>query len=188
MSSKISEQQLLARLAGLPREIPPANDPWDRIASRLGQERAASRKAPTAAWRHPRRMLQAVAAVAVLGIAAVLFMGPQVEQVQPGAERIVLEKPGMPTALAGSEAEYRAAFREFIPLGEAKPDLSAMTVETIETGWADLRQVELELAGALARDPADPFLNKRMLELRARQLGFLRQLAALDRSNRRLTI
>jgi hypothetical protein len=188
MSPKISEKQLLARLAGLPREIPPTNDPWDRIASRLGQQGAPSRKASTAAWWRSGRVVQAVAAVAVLGIALVLFRGPEVGQLQPGAERAALGTPGIPAALAGSEAEYRAAFREFIPVGDAKPELSAMTVETIETSWADLRQVELELADALARDPADPFLNKRMLELRARQLGFLRQLAALDRSNRRLTI
>jgi len=188
MSSNISEKQLLSRLAGLPREIPPAHDPWDRIASRLGQETASSRDASTPVWRRSARVMQAVAALAVLGIAVVLLNGPQPGQVQPGDERLALEAPGIPVALAGSEAEYHAAFREFIPVGDAKPELSVMTVETIETGWADLRQVELELADALARDPADPFLNKRMLELRARQLDFLRQLAALDRSNRRLTI
>jgi hypothetical protein len=83
--------------------------------------------------------------------------------------------------------EYRAAFREFIAVGLARPNLSPRTIETIETGWADLRAAENELAAALAANPRDPFLNDRMLALRARQLDFLQQLALLDQNNRRLT-
>jgi hypothetical protein len=45
-----------------------------------------------------------------------------------------------------------------------------------------------ELAAALDENPDDPFLNDRMFELRARQLGFLKQLVKLDRNNRRMTI
>ena len=90
--------------------------------------------------------------------------------------------------LAGSDAEYQAAFREFIPVGVSRDNLPAPTVEKIETGWADLMRAEAELNGALALNPDDPFLNNRMLELRSRQLSFLKQLAALDRNNRRLTI
>ena len=51
-----------------------------------------------------------------------------------------------------------------------------------------MMRTEAELAGALEANPNDEFLNGRMLELRSRQLGFLKQLAALDRNNRRLTI
>ena len=90
--------------------------------------------------------------------------------------------------LSGSEAEYQAAFREFIATGESRETLPPLAVEKIETGWADLQRVESALSDALAQNPNDPFLNRRMLELRERQLGFLRQLAALDHSNRRLTI
>ena len=87
-----------------------------------------------------------------------------------------------------SEAEYLAAFREFVTVGDSRDRIPAQTVEQIETGWAELQQVETALEDALALNPEDPFLNKRMLDLRAKQLGFLRQLAALDHSNRRLTI
>jgi hypothetical protein len=61
-------------------------------------------------------------------------------------------------------------------------------VEKIERTWADLRITETALTGALEENPGDLFLNERMLELRARQLGFLKQLVTLDRNNRRLTI
>jgi hypothetical protein len=36
--------------------------------------------------------------------------------------------------------------------------------------------------------PNDPFLNDRLLQLRARQLGFLQRLATLDLNDRRMTI
>jgi hypothetical protein len=48
-------------------------------------------------------------------------------------------------------------------------------------------QAERALQSALDEHPGDRFLNQKMLELRSRQLGFLRQLAGLDHSNRRLT-
>jgi hypothetical protein len=95
---------------------------------------------------------------------------------------------GLRATLTASEAEYRAAFREFIPVGSARPSLSPQTVAVIESGWAEMRQTEAELAAALAMRPNDPFLNDRMLELRARQLGFLQRLATLDLDNRRKTI
>jgi hypothetical protein len=73
-------------------------------------------------------------------------------------------------------------------VGSARTSLSPQTVALIETSWDDLRRTESELAAALAIRPNDPFLNDRMLELRARQLGFLQRLAALDLNDRRLTI
>jgi hypothetical protein len=51
-----------------------------------------------------------------------------------------------------------------------------------------MRDTDLRLAAALEANPNDPFLNDRMLELRARQLGFLQRLATIDLENRRLTI
>ena len=192
MNSSMNEKDLMERIARLPREIEPDHDPWDRIAARLGDGRAAATPGPAApasrVWGWPAR---AVAALAVLAAAVALLNSP-VTVVGP-AETVLAggaAAPGrpMPSALAASEAEYQAAFREFIAVGREHERIPAMTVEKIETGWADLRQVETALADALAQNPDDPFLNSRMLELRARQLGFLRQLASLDHSNRRLTI
>jgi hypothetical protein len=188
----MNERDLLNRLAELPREIPPRNDPWERIAARLDEQAASTggparrRRRPFAAW-----PVRAVAAVAVLAIALSLLPRPGTGP-GTGPEQATAPVDTMasvaPARLLGSEVEYQAAFREFIAVRDARERIPAQTVEMIETGWADLRQVELALADALAQNPDDPFLNRRMLELRARQLGFLRQLAALDHSNRRLTI
>ena len=192
MSSNMKEKELLERIAKLPREIEPDHDPWDRIEERLGESRAAagsgreSSTSPLRSW--PAR---AVAALAVLVVTIVLLSPPESlvdsPEVSQTAGAAAVDQ-SMPPVLAASEAEYQAAFREFIPVGRAHERIPSMTVEKIETGWADLRQVETALADALAQNPDDPFLNSRMLELRARQLGFLRQMAALDHSNRRLTI
>lgn len=195
MSSNMNEQELLKRIAELPREIPPRRDPWAKISARLDDPVGAA-DVPAVMERRGSWLqswpLRAVAAVAVVAIAVALMPGPEPVQQQPVVSQpvntTVVSPMAIPVVLAGSEAEYQAAFREFIAIGDSRNQISAATVEKIETGWADLLQVETALADALAQNPNDSFLNKRMLELRARQLGFLRQLASLDHSNRRLTI
>jgi hypothetical protein len=189
MSHQLEEKELLRRIGQLPREIPPRRDPWPLIAARIAQPRAA--RVRTRHWL-PLAAAASVVAALVLG----LLLGPRLAEppaaggLQVTQEEQAPESRGThtPAFLAGSEAEYQAAFREFIAVGRDRSSLSPRTIETIETGWADLRATETELAAALATHPDDRFLNTRMLELRARQLGFLRQIASLDQSNRRLTI
>lgn len=184
----MNERELLNRLAELPREISPPRDPWDRIAARLDRrESATDGGAGRAAGWLRAWPVRAVAAVAVVAVAVSLLPGPESAPPRAASPEPVIATFA-PPQLLGSEAEYQAAFREFIAVGDSRERIPAQTVEMIETGWADLRHVEAALADALAQNPNDPFLNRRMLELRARQLGFLRQLAALDHSNRRLTI
>ena len=193
MSNRIDEQELLRRMADLPREMQPRNDPWAAISERL-EPREGGRFTDTRArsW-----ALRAVAATVLLAVTAGILLGPRLsDRLEPApATSVAQSQPDvsphvnrLPAALAASEAEYRAAFREFIAVGQARSNLSAQTIATIETGWADLREAESALAAALALDPDDRFLNRRLLELRARQLGFLQQLASLDQSNRRLMI
>ena len=191
----MNEQELLRRIAELPRELRPERDPWESIAARLEDKAGdfeSHRAAEPSAFRFQGWLPRAVAALAVVAVAVVLMSGPEsVQQQAPVNQPASLThapSTAIPVVLAGSEAEYQAAFREFITIGDSRNQIPAGTVEKIETGWADLLQVETALSDALAHNPNDPFLNKRMLELRARQLGFLRQLASLDHSNRRLTI
>ena len=184
----MKERDYLNRLAELPREIPPRNDPWERIAARLDKREApiAGRARRTIglprAWSGLAAAAVAVLAVAVWLLPATGTSPPQAVSPEPKIAAVAHAQ------MATSEAEYQAAFREFIAVGHSREKIPAGAVEVIETGWDDLRQVEVTLSDALAQNPNDPFLNRRMLELRARQLGFLRQLAALDHSNRRLTI
>ncbi len=204
MDERMDERQLLERLAGLPREIQPANDVWPAISARIAGRPAGSRRIPFAAL--------AIAASAVLAVAVGLVLGPRwasgptaaqpaVAVTAPASEAAAepllrTRKPLWSTretgatnqTLAASEAEYQAAFREFIGLGESQRNLSPATVQTIESSWAELQETERALQEALAANPDNRFLNQRMLELRARQLGFLKQLAALEQTTWRLTI
>ena len=191
MNSRMSEKELTGRLARLPREISPEHDPWPEISARIEQAGSpAIRGRSERVW-----WVRSVAAVAVIAIVAGLLFSMQASRLPvPGqgpvqqADENGSGQGSMAGFLAASEAEYLAAFREFIPLGHSRAVLPLQTVEKIEMGWADLLNAETALAAALEEHPNDPFLNERMLELRARQLGFLKQLATLDSSNRRMTI
>lgn len=179
MKSIRTEQELLKRIARLPREIRPPRDPWLEIAARLDAPVAAEEPAPYPGW-----ALRAVAALAVAALAlGVVFSGP--DRATPGSADRTAAAPPM---IVGSEAEYLAAFREFLPLGEARDALSAGAVTNIENSWSALVKAERALQAALDDHPDNRFLNQKMLELRSRQLAFLRQLATIDHSNRRLSI
>jgi hypothetical protein len=188
----MNEQDLVRSLGELPREIRPQNDPWTEISARIG---GAPVEAGAPAGRR-RWALQAVAASALLVVTAGLLLGPLSKDAPPGAvdavpfngPRLTAGSFGLRGTLVSSEAEYQAAFREYIPVGESKQALSLKTVEMIESDWAELTLTENFLVAALEENPGDRFLNDRMLELRARQLGFLKQLARLDKNSRRMTI
>lgn len=197
MSPKMSEKELLSRLADLPREISPGRDPWPEIMAAIGTEPAGSGSVK----RWANGWLMAAAASVMLTIAAgVILKSGFVESpvskdslastgaVTTPVEVKMYENVGSLGILDIIDAEYVAAFREFINTGDPKGGLAPQTVENIEKGWADLRLTEEALVAALDQNPDNLFLNERMLELRARQLGFLKQLVSLDRNNRRLTI
>ena len=175
MSPSMNEKELLSRLAELPREMSPGRDPWPEISARLESSGTGS------ALSAPRWMLQAVAASLVLVFTAGLLLKP----LWNTGPVEVAQTPGL---LDTIDAEYLAAFHEFNNIGGSRGNLAPQTIEKIEMGWADLRVTETALAVALEENPGDLFLNERMLELRARQLGFLKQLITLDRNNRRMTI
>ena len=184
----MNEKELLKQIGDLPRRIQPENDPWLSISARLDElDRQAQPANRFRAW-----PLSAVAAIAVAAVAAVLIFNNGMQApAQPVADELAREPaavPARPRFLSTSEIEYLAAFREFIPVGESRNDLPMKAVETIESGWAEMLQAENALSTALSQNPDNPFLNQKMLELRARQLSFLRQLAVLDHSNRRIAI
>jgi hypothetical protein len=189
----MNEKELLSQLAKLPREIRPERDPWPDIDRRI--EHPGARRTGNSA---PGWLFKAAAASVFLVFAEGLLFKPlwnsgtgsfdQAPAIVSTAPIARSGPPAPPGMLATMEAEYLAAFREFVNVGGANENLAAQTIEKIEMGWADLRLTETALVTALEENPGDLFLNGRMLELRARQLGFLKQLATLDQNNRRMTI
>ena len=185
MSPSMNEKELLSRLAELPREISPGRDPWPEISARI--ERSST---PTGSTHSaPGWMFKAIAASVVLALTAGFLLKPLWNNGSGSPDSMsqpeFAQTPGL---LDTIDAEYLAAFHEFNNIGGSRGNLAPQTIEKIEMGWTDLRVTETALAVALEENPDDQFLNERMLELRARQLSFLKQLITLDRNNRRMTI
>jgi hypothetical protein len=193
----MNEKELLARLAELPREKAPSRDPWPAISAAMETRSNERRVAKTGSSWWPT----AAAAAVVLALAAGILLRPGLDNMNPvRGEPVASVSETAPNAavaqpnarvsgmLDSLDAEYTAAFREFIGAGESRDVLAQQTVDKIEMGWADMRVAEEQLSAALEQNPGDLFLSERMMELRARQLGFLKQLVSLERNNRRLTI
>ena len=189
----MNEKELLQQIADLPREIEPPGDGWPGIEARIQDES----RAPAGRSGLRRPGVWAVAA-SVLVAFTVGWLGGQSWRTDPTPVNQAGHDMALQTAvpaqaayaqmLAATEAEYQAAFREFIPVGASRGQLSQATLENIELGWADLLAAETALARALSENPADPFLVRKMIDLRAKQLLFLQQLASLDQMNRRINI
>ena len=191
MKQGLSEQELLQRLGALPREIKPDGDVWPAIAHRIGREDSGNRQRSSSRW-----WMHAVAASVAVVFVAGFLIGRQWEtapgMATPGIDLASQEQAlwlgGLAGALTASELEYQAAFREFISVGESRKNLPQLAVENLTAGWADLSDAETALTDALRDNPGNSFLSAKMLELRSRQLDFLKQIASLDQNSRRITI
>jgi hypothetical protein len=189
MKKIMTENELLEQIAALPREIAPANDVWSSISSRIGRAResVSARKSVNAWWQ------LAAAASVFVAFAAGLLLGQQqlTTPVQPATGINMASQMNyhgsLAATLAATEIEYQAAFREFISVGASRDSLELRTVEKLAMSWTDLRNTEAGLVVALQENPGNSFLNTKMLELRSRQLKFLKQIAALDHNSRRTT-
>ncbi len=191
MNRKLTEQELLERLEALPRELSPAKDAWPAIAQKIGAQSATNRQYSSNRW-----WFRAAAACVAAAFVAGILMGRQWDTASrlPQPESRLASQAYAPLAealagvLAASELEYQAAFREFVSVGESREYLPPQTVEKLDAGWADLREAEAAMIEALRQNPGNAFLSSKMLELRSRQIDFLKQIAALDQNNRRTTI
>lgn len=184
--ANMTEAELLRRLGELPRRVEPRNDPWPEIMDRI----SAHHQKRGGAWANWSKLAAAVALAFALGV----FLGNDWERFNPAGSHgneVAQESAGYtPTpnlggVLTGAEREYQAAFGEFITIGRTAKQLEPATLDAIQRDWDDMLDAESALSDALEQYPNNPWLNKRMLELRGRQLAMLQQLAGLDRSSRR---
>ena len=172
-------------LRALPRERAPARDLWPEIESRLSQRTATPRATRPGWW--AGAMAASVALAFVAGVLTQGWWSRTSEPLSAGAGQEGAPAMAMQAALDASEREYQAAFREFIPVGYARPRLSPEVVEDIEGAWLTFQQEESALLAALDAHPDDAFLGQQLLALRARQIEFLNQMAGLDQASRRMS-
>ena len=177
-----SEKDLVNALHGLPKSVKPRSGLWRGIEQRLTPRVVPAAKAGRPAWR-----AQAVAAMVAVTFVAGILLGRQLPRHEAPGEPIAGGPAGlsMLAAMEASEREYQAAFREFIPVGFARSSLEIDAVENIEHSWFELQQAESSLLAALDEYPRNAYLNEKLMDLRAQQLEFMRQLAMLDQNSRR---
>jgi len=176
-----NDHELVAAIHKLPGSINPVRDLWPGIARRIaGSMSQGSHGSNTFSWRN-----QALAASVVLAFAAGLMFGRQMGSGDLSPADAIAPDLAMRAMLEASEREYQAAFREFIPIGAARVMLETQAVENIEGSWSELQQAEAALMTALHDYPDNVYLNQKLRDLRAQQLGFMKQLATLDQFSRR---
>lgn len=195
---------LRARVDGLAREIEPERDLWPEIAARLASRSAESeRERPRRARRTSGRwfrdalpasgrgaFVQALAALLAMAVGALLF-GPGAAERTIATRAVPNEEGATATpasfepaigstggSLDALEAEYLKA-RESLWLDvlERRETLSPVTVEIVERNLRILDDAIRELRAALAVDPGDPRLERRLIESHQQSLDLLRRLS-----------
>ena len=178
-----TERDLVKAIHDLPDAISPKRDLWPGIASRMTGARApGGLPVRFPAWRH-----QALAASVAIAFVAGLMFGRQMGSGDLAPVEAATPDLAMQSAMWASEREYQAAFRQFITVGAARTLLESQAVEYIEDSWSELQQAEAALLAALHEFPDNIYLNRKLLDLRSKQLGFMKQLATLDQFSRRKT-
>ena len=180
----MDDRELREAIGGLPRSMPPRRDLWpdieQRLEDRVGLSGQRDRKV---AWRLP-----AVAAALVVAFATGILMGRQLQQELPaGPGERGQANQALLAATQASEREYQAAFRQFTPIDPTNVTLGPQAMQSIEGSWQELLQAEAALLSALEQYPENAYLNQRLLDLRSRQLQFMKQLVTLDPFSRRRT-
>jgi hypothetical protein len=185
MSHSLTEQELLDGIRNLRREVAPVDDPWPEISARIGaipSDRAATRRGTPL-------LPFAIAATVLLMAATMLISGQPWNPSRPfpAMQELAQRYPGAVTS-AASEAEYQAAFKEFMASDRARAAPGLQYGAEFDAGWSAMREAEVELKVALSQEPDSLFLIEHMQALRARQLELLQQITAADNAAWRNTI
>ena len=179
----MNESELLNAIESLPRKIKPQRDLWLGINERLAAgSRSGLNRQVTPLWRKP-----AMAAAILLALTGGIFIGRGLDiETQDSVSQSVHEYAFLGTVRA-TEQEYQAAFRELVPLEYSGLQLEGAEPDALRGSWEDLLQTETSLLAALREHPTNIYLNGKLLDLRSRQLQFVKQLALLEQNNWRRT-
>ena len=193
----MKESELQSAIGSLPRGIKPQRDLWPGINKRLGVKRKVDKvhyQVPF--WRKP-----AMAAAVLLALTGGIFIGRGMDGPGQLLDRLPVSpstEPGGQTAesmlefalistVEATEREYQAAFRELVPLEYSGLRLDGEEPDALRGSWEDLLQTETSLLAALQQYPSNIYLNEKLLDLRAQQLQFVKQLALLEQNDWRRT-
>jgi len=184
MKRRIDEQELLDRLAQLPRERTPRSDAWPAIARRLQPRDSA--EAEESLPRIVRGGSIAAALLTAIGVG--WLVGHQFTSPNPADQSTVGRVLAAQQALAPvdwpvratGELEYQAAVKEFMAVTPIPGDHSRIDSESFSEGWLVLLKAEAQLVTALEQKPNDLLLNNKLLSVRTRQLDLLKDIAAIE--------
>ena len=175
----MKESELFEAMRALPRAIRPGRDLWPGIERRIAAPERGENARP---WR-----MAATAAAVLLALASGVFIGRGTGPGGAAGTAPPVAEYALAGAVEATEREYQAAFLELVPLDYSGLQLAGTEPDALRGSWADLQQAEASLLAALQRYPADAYLNGKLLDLRAQQLRFVKQLALLEQHNWRRT-
>ena len=179
----MKESDLQNALGSLPREMKPPRDLWPGIDARLETAvREAGMTYRTPFWRTP-----AMAAAVLMALVTGIFIGRGMETESSDTMLETTRQTAMIGTVKATELEYQAAFSELVPLDYSGLRIEDEEPDALRGSWDALVQTETSLLAALQQYPTDVYLNEKLLDLRSRQLQFVKRLALLEQNDWRRT-
>jgi len=177
----MKETELRNAIGSLPRSMKPQRDLWPGIDERLGnvgREAGTHRKASY--W-------PALAAAVLLALFTGIFIGRGLDTGAADQPTATVQEAALIGTVKATELEYQAAFSELVPLDYSGLRLEGQEPDALRGSWEALVQAETSLLAALKQYPSDVYLNEKLMDLRSRQLQFVKRLALLEQNDWRRT-
>jgi DNA-binding response OmpR family regulator len=179
----MKEADLQKAIGSLPRSMQPARDLWPGIAERLGKaERDTVVRREPRFWHAP-----ALAAAVLMALVTGIYIGRGLDTGAGDQLTETVEEAALIGTVKATELEYQAAFSELVPLDYSGLRLNGEEPDALRGSWEALVQTETALLAALKQYPSDVYLNEKLMDLRSRQLQFVKQLALLEQNDWRRT-
>jgi hypothetical protein len=179
-------RQLVARAAGLPREIQPAKDLWAGIAERLEGHKVVEFPRRRLSSPRPRESVVLAAAAAALvavssAVTAYLMRGPDptpADRAAVSLEAPLYDAELVQASIRGAETEYERAAEALLASLEARQDsLSPETMKVVRDNLAVIDNALREVRAALRKDPGNPGLVRMLASTHRKKIDILQRVA-----------